>query len=152
MSGAVRPCWMRWVGYPPHGNVHKDAHEEDRPEQTLFVITTDGMENASRRYDYRDVKAMIERQKEKHGWEFLFLGANIDATKEASRFGIRPETLPTTTPTGRALPSSTKQSARPFAPSVHRSHWAMTGGSASMKTITIGNSRTSILQPAENVV
>ena len=70
------------------GNVHKYAREEDRPEKTLFVITTDGMENASRRYDYRDVKAMIERQKEKHGWEFLFLGANIDATKEASRFGI----------------------------------------------------------------
>ena len=70
------------------GNVHKYAREEDRPGKTLFVITTDGMENASRRYDYRKVKEMIERQKEKYGWEFLFLGANIDAAKEAARFGI----------------------------------------------------------------
>ena len=70
------------------GNVHKYAREEDRPERTLFVITTDGMENASRRYDYEKVKAMISRQKEKYGWEFLFLGANIDAAKEAARFGI----------------------------------------------------------------
>ena len=72
----------------PIGNVHKYAREEDRPERTLFVITTDGMENASRRYDYQKVKAMISRQKEKYGWEFLFLGANIDAAKEAARFGI----------------------------------------------------------------
>ena len=70
------------------GNVHKYARQEDRPERTLFVITTDGMENASRRYDYEKVKAMISRQKEKYGWEFLFLGANIDAAKEAARFGI----------------------------------------------------------------
>ena len=70
------------------GNVHKYAREEDRPEKTLFVITTDGMENASRRYSYEAVKAMITRQKEKYGWEFLFLGANIDAAKEAARFGI----------------------------------------------------------------
>ena len=70
------------------GNVHKYAREEDRPEKTLFVITTDGMENASRRYDYARVKGMIERQKEKYGWEFLFLGANIDAAREAARFGI----------------------------------------------------------------
>ena len=70
------------------GNVHKYAREEDRPARTLFVITTDGMENASRRYDYGQVKAMIERQKEKYGWEFLFLGANIDAAREAARFGI----------------------------------------------------------------
>ena len=69
-------------------NVHKYARPEDRPERTLFVITTDGMENASRRYDYDKVKAMIERQKEKYGWEFIFLGANIDAAKEAARFGI----------------------------------------------------------------
>ena len=73
------------------GNVHKYAREEDRPEKTLFVITTDGMENASRRYDYRKVKEMIERQQKRHGWEFLFLGANIDAAKEAARFGIRAE-------------------------------------------------------------
>ena len=72
-------------------NVHKYAREEDRPERTLFVITTDGMENASRRYDYRRVKELISRQKEKYGWEFLFLGANIDAAKEAARFGISAE-------------------------------------------------------------
>ena len=71
------------------GNVHKYAREEDRPEKTLFVITTDGMENANRRYTYDKVKAMIERQREKYGWEFLFLGANIDAAREAARFGIR---------------------------------------------------------------
>lgn len=70
------------------GNVHKYAREEDRPEKTLFVITTDGMENASRRYSYEKLKAMIERQKEKYGWEFIFLGANIDAAREAARFGI----------------------------------------------------------------
>ena len=70
------------------GNVHKYAREEDRPEKTLFVITTDGMENASREYSYERVRQMIERQKEKYGWEFLFLGANIDAAKEAARFGI----------------------------------------------------------------
>ena len=70
------------------GNVHKYAREEDRPEKTLFVITTDGMENASRRYSYEKVKEMITRQKEKYGWEFLFLGANIDAAREAARFGI----------------------------------------------------------------
>ena len=73
------------------GNVHKYAREEDRPKKTLFVITTDGMENASRTYTYDKVKAMITRQKEKYGWEFLFLGANIDAAKEAGRFGIAPE-------------------------------------------------------------
>ena len=70
------------------GNVHKYAREEDRPEKTLFVITTDGMENASRKFSYEKLKAMIEKQKEKYGWEFLFLGANIDAAKEAARFGI----------------------------------------------------------------
>ena len=70
------------------GNVHKYAREEDRPEKTIFVITTDGMENASHRYDYAKVKEMICHQKEKYGWEFLFLGANIDAAREAARFGI----------------------------------------------------------------
>ena len=70
------------------GNVHKYAREEDRPEKTLFVITTDGMENASRKYSYDRLKAMIQRQKEKYGWDFIFLGANIDAAKEAARFGI----------------------------------------------------------------
>ena len=70
------------------GNVHKYAREEDRPEKTIFIITTDGMENASRNYSYQDVKKMVERQKEQYGWEFLFLGANMDAVKEARRFGI----------------------------------------------------------------
>ena len=68
------------------GNVHKYARNEDVPEHTLFVITTDGMENASRRYDSEKVKKMIERQKEKYGWEFL--GANIDAVETARHFGI----------------------------------------------------------------
>ena len=70
------------------GNIHKYARQEDVPEKTMFIITTDGYENASRRYDYERVRRMIERQKEKYGWEFLFLGANIDAAKEAARFGI----------------------------------------------------------------
>jgi uncharacterized protein YegL len=70
------------------GNVHRYAREEDRPENTLFVITTDGMENASRHFRYDEIKKMIEKQKEKHGWEFIFLGANIDAAAEAERFGI----------------------------------------------------------------
>lgn len=70
------------------GNIHKYARAEDVPEHTLFVITTDGMENASRHYDSDKVKRMIERQKEKYGWEFLFLGANIDAVETAGQFGI----------------------------------------------------------------
>ena len=71
------------------GNVHKYAREEDRPEKTLFIITTDGMENASRKYSSDRVKQMIERQKSKYGWEFLFLGANIDAVETAGHFGIQ---------------------------------------------------------------
>ena len=70
------------------GNVHKYAREEDVPEHTIFVITTDGMENASRKYSSDQVKAMVKRQKEKYGWEFLFLGANIDAVETAAHFGI----------------------------------------------------------------
>lgn len=70
------------------GNVHKYARQEDVPEHTMFVITTDGMENASRYYSSDKVKKMIERQKVKYGWEFLFLGANIDAVETASHFGI----------------------------------------------------------------
>ena len=88
----VRGCTalLDAVGKAIHhiGNVHKYAREEDRPEKTVFVITTDGMENASRQYTYERVRQMIEHEKEKYGWEFLFLGANIDATKEAARFGI----------------------------------------------------------------
>lgn len=70
------------------GNIHKYAREEDVPEHTLFVITTDGMENASRHYSSDRVKQMIERQKTKYGWEFIFLGANIDAVETARNFGI----------------------------------------------------------------
>lgn len=69
-------------------NVHKYAREEDRPEKTLFIITTDGMENASHIYTYDKVKKMVEKEKKKYGWEFLFLGANIDAIEVAGRFGI----------------------------------------------------------------
>lgn len=81
MGGAIRHI----------GNVHKYAREEDRPERTLFVITTDGQENASSRYTYEKVKKLVERQKSKYGWEFLFLGANMDAVTEAARFGIAKE-------------------------------------------------------------
>ena len=70
------------------GNVHKYARDEDRPEKTIFVITTDGYENASRKYSAERVKQMIERQKQKYGWEFIFLGANIDAIETARNFGI----------------------------------------------------------------
>ncbi len=72
-------------------NVHRYARPEDVPEHTLFVITTDGMENASRRYSSDKVKAMIEHEKAKYGWEFLFLAANIDAVETAARFGIGAE-------------------------------------------------------------
>ena len=73
------------------GNVHKYAREEDVPEHTVFVITTDGMENASRRYTADRVREMVKRQQEKYGWEFLFLAANIDAVETADRYGIRAE-------------------------------------------------------------
>ena len=70
------------------GNVHKYARPEDVPVHTMFIITTDGMENASRKYTSDRVKQMIERQKERYGWEFLFIGANIDAVETAARYGI----------------------------------------------------------------
>lgn len=73
------------------GNIHKYARPEDVPERTLFVITTDGMENASRRYTADKVRRMIEHEKEKYGWEFLFLGANIDAVETAGSLGIAPD-------------------------------------------------------------
>ena len=73
------------------GNIHKYARRSDVPEKTLFVIMTDGMENASRRYDSRRVKELIRRQEERYGWEFMFLGANIDAVETGASFGIRPE-------------------------------------------------------------
>ena len=70
------------------GNIHKYARPEDVPEHTMFIITTDGMENASRRFSSDEVKKMIERQKSEFGWEFLFIGANIDAVQTAAQFGI----------------------------------------------------------------
>lgn len=76
-------CSIRHIG-----NIHKYARHEDVPERTIFVITTDGMENASRYYTVEEVKRMIARQKERYGWEFLFLGANIDAVETARAFGI----------------------------------------------------------------
>lgn len=71
--------------------IHKYAREEDLPEKTVFVITTDGEENSSREFTYRKVKELIERQQKDYGWDFLFLGANIDAGEEAARIGIDPE-------------------------------------------------------------
>lgn len=70
------------------GNLHRETRPEERPAHTLFVITTDGQENASCRYGYGELRRLIERQKEKYGWEFLFLGANMDAVETAGRFGI----------------------------------------------------------------
>ena len=73
------------------GNIHKYARPEDVPEHTIFIITTDGMENASHRYSSDKVKEMIKRQTEKYGWEFIFLAANIDAVETAENIGIRKE-------------------------------------------------------------
>ena len=70
-------------------NVHRYAREEDRPGRTVFVITTDGMENASRAFSYAEVQRMVKHEQEKYGWEFLFLGANMDAIAAARSFGIR---------------------------------------------------------------
>ena len=91
----VRGCTalLDAVGYAIHhiGNIHKYARKEDIPQKTLFVIITDGMENASRTYSSDRVKTMIERQKAKYGWEFIFIGANIDAVETAGSIGIAPE-------------------------------------------------------------
>lgn len=73
------------------GNIHKYARPEDVPEHTIFVITTDGMENASHRYSSQEIKSKIKRQTEKYGWEFIFLAANIDAVETAESIGIRRE-------------------------------------------------------------
>lgn len=91
----VRGCTalLDAVGGAVHhiANVHKYAREEDRPEKTLFIVTTDGMENASRIYTYAKVRQMVEKERNEYGWEFLFLGANIDAINVADRFGIQAE-------------------------------------------------------------
>ena len=68
------------------GNVHKYSKEEIG--KTLFIIITDGLENSSKRYTYATIKQMVERQKEKYGWEFIFIGANMDVIQEANKFGI----------------------------------------------------------------
>ena len=73
------------------GNVHKYAREEDVPGKTIFVITTDGMENASRNYSYEKIQKMVKKQQKKYGWEFIFIGANIDSYAEAQRLGVRKE-------------------------------------------------------------
>lgn len=70
------------------GDIHKYARPEDVPEHTMFVVMTDGMENASRFYTAKDVKSLIKRCKSKYGWEFLFIGANIDAVETAKNYGI----------------------------------------------------------------
>lgn len=70
------------------GNAQKHTAEDERAEHVMFVITTDGMENASCEFSYAKVRKMIEHQKRKYGWEFIFLGANIDAIATAERFGI----------------------------------------------------------------
>ena len=69
-------------------SIHRYARKEDVPANTMFVITTDGMENASRRYNSEEIKKMIEKEKAKYGWEFLFIGANIDAVETARTYGI----------------------------------------------------------------
>jgi uncharacterized protein YegL len=69
-------------------NVQKQTSEEHRADKVMFVITTDGMENASREYTFEKIRSMVEKQKEKYGWEFIFLGANIDAISTAASFGI----------------------------------------------------------------
>ncbi|MBO4780966.1 MAG: VWA domain-containing protein [Lachnospiraceae bacterium] len=70
------------------GNTQKETPEDERPEKTMFIITTDGMENASREYTYSKVKKLVEEKKKKQHWEFIFLGANIDAVEVAGRFGV----------------------------------------------------------------
>ncbi|MBR4393378.1 MAG: hypothetical protein IKT07_05060 [Oscillospiraceae bacterium] len=71
--------------------IHRYARAEDIPEHTIFVITTDGMENASHKYSAGQVRKMVSHEQEKYGWEFIFLAANIDAVETAGNYGIRPE-------------------------------------------------------------
>lgn len=91
----VRGCTalLDAIGQSIHymGNVQKYAKEEDRAGKVLFIITTDGYENSSKEYNYETIKKMIERQKKQYDWEFIFLGANIDAIAAAKQFGIEEE-------------------------------------------------------------
>ena len=84
-------------------NIHRYAREEDVPAKTIFVITTDGLENASRHYSYDAVKQMIEHEKNKYGWEFLFLGANIDAIETAGHLGIQADRATNFIPDGAGV-------------------------------------------------
>ena len=88
----VRGCTalLDAVGKTIHhiAHVHKREGAWEAPGETLIVITTDGMENASREYTYKKVSSMIKKEQKKYGWEFLFLGANMDAVSEAGRIGI----------------------------------------------------------------
>lgn len=72
-------------------NIHRYARPEDVPSNTMFVIMTDGMENASNQFTMAQIKVLVEEKKEKQGWEFLFIGANIDAIDVAGHFGINPQ-------------------------------------------------------------
>ena len=116
------------------GNVHKYARIEDVPEHTLFVITTDGMENASRRYDSEKVKKMIERQKEKYGWEFLFLGANIDAVETAKHFGIGADRAVNYHSDHAGTQLNYEVLSERFPPSVAAYRWVRIGKSVLMRT------------------
>ena len=71
--------------------IHHYAREEDIPEHTIFFITTDGMENASRRYSSDEIKRMVQHEEEKYGWDFIYLASNIDAVETAGRYGIKRE-------------------------------------------------------------
>ena len=88
----VRGCTalLDAIGYGVEkmANIQRHLPESERAEKVIFVITTDGLENASKRFGYEKICRMIAREKERYGWEFLFLGANIDAAKEAACFGI----------------------------------------------------------------
>lgn len=88
----VRGCTalLDAIGYgiQKMANIQRQLPDSERAEKVIFIITTDGLENASKRFSYEQIRRMIEREKEQYGWEFLFLGANMDAVKEAARFGI----------------------------------------------------------------
>lgn len=86
--------------------IHKYARPEDVPEKTLIVITTDGMENASRHFSRAEIKRMIAHEQEKYGWQFLFLGANIDAFDAADRIGIGREFTTNFMPDGSGMEKS----------------------------------------------
>lgn len=77
------------LGIKHIANIHKYIRKEDVPDHTLFVIITDGMENASHIFSSKEVKKMIKEEEEKYGWEFMFIGANIDAVETAKCYGIR---------------------------------------------------------------